>query len=90
MKKFRKMWNYLIISYLKVKESFLIWYNFYFVIDYISIFGIGMEIVCYVGEYYKKIDLILFVFENIFFICFIYKVVLVLYREYKYSLLRKI
>lgn len=54
MKKFRKMWNYLIVSYLKVKESFLIWYNFYFVIDYISIFGIGMEIVCYVGEYYKK------------------------------------
>ena len=54
MKKSRKMWNYLIISHLKAKESSLIWYNPYFVIDHISIPGTGMEIACYAGEYHKK------------------------------------
>lgn len=54
MKKSRKMWNYLIVSHLKAKESSLIWYNPYFVIDHISIPGTGMEIACYAGEYHKK------------------------------------
>lgn len=89
MKKSRKMWNYLIISHLKAKESSLIWYNPYFVIDHISIPGTGMEIACYAGEYHKKTDLISFAFENTPLICLTYKVVPVPYREYKYSLSRK-
>lgn len=56
MKKSRKMWNYLIVSHLKAKESSLFWYNPYFVIVQSlfcnSIPGTGMEIACYAGEYH--------------------------------------
>ena len=39
-------------SDMEAKESPLLWYNPYFVIDHISFLGTGIKQACYAGEYH--------------------------------------